>query len=156
VWGTATVVGLTGLLTASDAAFTAVRLAGAAYLVVLGVQALRAAAAPIDPSGTQLAGARVDGPRRAFARGLASDLANVKVGLFWTAVAPQAVAADAGPLLPAAMVATMASIVLVWLTGYALLAARVAPKLTGPRAGRGLNATAGVAFLALGLSLAVT
>src|SRR5438067_11564377 len=77
-WGAAAVLGLTALLTVSPAAFEALKLVGAAYLAWLGVQTLRAApaAAPVSaPNGA------------AFRRGLLTDLANVKVGLFWTALA---------------------------------------------------------------------
>ena len=42
-WGAASVLGVAALLHASATAFSALKLLGAAYLVVLGVQALRAA-----------------------------------------------------------------------------------------------------------------
>src|SRR2546426_699437 len=42
-WALATSAGLAALLVASEPAFVALRLFGAAYLVLLGVQALRAA-----------------------------------------------------------------------------------------------------------------
>ena len=51
----------------------------------------------------------------AFRRGLASDLLNVKVGLFWTALVPQFVTADSGALLPLAMVVAMGALVFAWL-----------------------------------------
>ncbi len=43
VWGAASVLGVAALLHTSATAFSALKLLGAAYLVVLGVQALRAA-----------------------------------------------------------------------------------------------------------------
>ena len=43
VWGTTSVLGVAALLAASAAAFATLKLAGAVYLAVLGVQALRAA-----------------------------------------------------------------------------------------------------------------
>ena len=114
VWGAASAVGVAALLAPSGAAFSALKLAGAAYLVFVGVQALRAAA-----RGDSLAadGGGEDGA--AFRRGLTSDLLNVKVGLFWTALVPQFVAADSSAVLPAAMVVAMGSMVFAWLTAYA-------------------------------------
>ena len=46
----------------------------------------------------------------AFRRGLASDLLNVKVGLFWTALVPQFVGAESSALLPVAMVDHVAAV----------------------------------------------
>ena len=130
-WGTATVLGLTALLTLSPAAFGAVKLMGAAYLAFLGVQALRAGA--VD-TGDVLQGA-------AFRRGLFSDLANVKVGLFWTALAPQFLAGGSG----AAMVVSAAVLAFAWLSGYALLAGRVRHVVGG----RSVNVLTGVTMLLL-------
>src|SRR5687767_2214138 len=45
-WAVATSLGLAALLVASESIFVAVKLAGAAYLVVLGLQALRGALRP--------------------------------------------------------------------------------------------------------------
>ena len=101
VWGAASVLGVAALLHTSATAFSALKLLGAAYLVVLGVQALRAAARgdALAPEGA------AERPERssaaAFRRGVASDLLNVKVGLFWTALVPQFVSADSSALLPA-------------------------------------------------------
>jgi LysE type translocator len=112
------------VLAASATAFSVVKLAGAAHLVVIGVQALRAAA-----RGERLAsdgGARRDLSRAAASRrGLPSDLLNVKVGRFWTALVPQFVTSESSALLPAAMVGSMAAMVFAWLAAYAHLAARL-------------------------------
>jgi threonine/homoserine/homoserine lactone efflux protein len=153
VWGTATVLGATALLTASASAFTALKLAGAVYLVWLGAQALLAAR-----RGDLLADEREptarSGAGRAFRTGLASDLANVKVGLFWTALVPQFLPPDSGALLPAAMVATMAALVFTGLAGYALLATRLRSALGRPRVSRAVNATIGTLLGALAAKLA--
>jgi threonine/homoserine/homoserine lactone efflux protein len=152
LWGAASVVGVAGLLAASGTAFATLKLAGAAYLVVLGVSALLAAA-----RGESLAG---DDDEReptstaaAFRRGLTSDLLNVKVGLFWTALVPQFVSADSSALLPLAMVATMGSMVFAWLTGYAYLAARLSKGLKRRGTSRAVNGTVGTALVALGARL---
>src|ERR671931_45673 len=69
VWTVATSAGVAALIVASDPAFTAIKLLGAAYLVFLGAQALWHAArgsAPTRPSAT---GARLTG-RAAVRQGL--------------------------------------------------------------------------------------
>lgn len=124
LWGAATVLGATALLTMSATAFSTLKLAGAAYLCWLGMQALLAAR-----RGELLAenddGAEPLRRGRAFRRGLASDLANVKVGLFWTALVPQFMPEGGGVALPAAMVVTMAALAFVGLVGFALVAGRL-------------------------------
>jgi threonine/homoserine/homoserine lactone efflux protein len=152
VWGAASVLGIAAVLAASGTAFAALKLAGAAYLVVLGVQALAAAA-----RGERLA---TDGVPRdelsgsaAFRRGLVSDLLNVKVGLFWTALVPQFVTADSSDLLPPAMVLTMASMVFGWLTAYAYLAARMSRTLRRRGSSMAVNGTVGGVLVALGARL---
>jgi threonine/homoserine/homoserine lactone efflux protein len=154
VWGTATVLGATALLTASASAFSALKLAGAVYLVWLGVQAMRAARRGELLAGEADRGARRTGGATAFRRGLASDLANVKVGLFWTALVPQFLPPDGGALLPAAMVATMAALVFAGLAGYALLATRLRAALRRPGVSRVTNATIGALLVALAAKLA--
>jgi threonine/homoserine/homoserine lactone efflux protein len=154
LWGAASALGIAAVLAASATAFSAIKLAGAAYLVVIGIQALRAAR-----RGDRLAadaGARDAVSRSvAFRRGLASDLLNVKVGLFWTALVPQFVAAESSALLPVAMVAAMAAIVFTWLTGYAHLAARLSRTLKQRRSSQAVNGTVGAILVALGSRLAL-
>jgi len=152
VWGAASALGVAALLAASGTAFAALKLVGAAYLVFLGVQALRAAARGDGLAADEAAAGEVS-CAAAFRRGLASDLLNVKVGLFWTALVPQFVTADSSALLPLAMVTTMGALVFAWLTGYAHLAARLSQTLKRRRSARAVNGTVGAALLALGLRL---
>ena len=91
---------------ASAAAFSALKLARRR----LPRRARRPGAARRRARRRASPGGRSERPRRApraaaFRRGLASDLLNVKVGLFWTALVPQFVSADSSALLPPAMVA---------------------------------------------------
>src|SRR3954451_12211847 len=154
VWGSATVVGVAGLLAASAAAFSVVKLAGAAYLVVLGGRALCAAW-----RGDLLAHEEVrDVPRsgwRMFRSGLTSDLLNVKVGLFWTALVPQFVTSGSSPLLPLAMIVTMGMMAFGWLAGYAYLAGRLSRTLRRRRTARAVNGWLGLMLVALGGALAL-
>ena len=137
-WGAAAVLGLTTLLTVSPAAFQVVKLAGAAYLGWLGIQTL--SAGPVSVPSGALHGA-------AFRRGLLTDLSNVKVGLFWTALAPQFLHGAAGP----AMVVTMAAVGFAWLSAYALLAAR----MRGALSGRAVNVVTGASMVVLAFLLVI-
>jgi threonine/homoserine/homoserine lactone efflux protein len=154
VWGSATVAGVAGLLATSAMAFAVLKLAGAAYLVLLGVRALLAARrGDLLASENASAGSNRSGWTM-FRSGLTSDLLNVKVGLFWTALVPQFVTAGTSPLLPVAMVLTMAVIAFVWLAGYACLAARLSRTLRRRRTARAVNAGLGAMLVALGVALA--
>lgn len=151
-WGAASSLGVAAVLAASASAFAVLRLAGAAYLAVLGARALLAA-----KRGDGLAAGRDPAVRTsraaAYRRGLASDLLNVKVGLFWTALVPQVLAAGGGPLLAPAMVVTMGAMVFAWLTASAHIAARLSGALARRGSARAVNASVGVVFLALGVGL---
>jgi threonine/homoserine/homoserine lactone efflux protein len=89
----------------------------------------------------------------AFRRGLVSDLLNVKVGLFWTALMPQFVTSGSSALLPPAMVLAMASMVFGWLTAYAYLAARMSRTLRRRGSSMAVNGTVGAVLVALGARL---
>lgn len=152
VWGTTSALGVAALLAASATAFATLKLAGAAYLAVLGAQALLAAARG-DALASGEGGDAVVSRAVAFRRGLVSDLLNVKAGLFWTALVPQFVSAESGALLPVAMVTAMGALVFAWLTGYAHLAARLSRTLRRRRSARVVNGTVGAVLLALGVRL---
>jgi threonine/homoserine/homoserine lactone efflux protein len=82
----AVAAGLSALFAAAPTAFTVLRLCGAAYLLYLGVQALRSArrGSPIDvPAGAQLSG------RYAYLRGALTNLVNPKMVTFAVAFLPQ-------------------------------------------------------------------
>ena len=84
---TAVAAGLAALVAAAPTAFTVLRLGGAAYLLYLGVQALRSArrGRPLEaPPG----GERVSG-RYAYLRGLVTNLVNPKSVTFVVALLPQ-------------------------------------------------------------------
>lgn len=84
---TAVAAGLAALFAAAPAAFTVLRLCGAAYLLYLGAQALRNArrGSPLDASQ---AGAHITG-RYAYLRGAATNLVNPKSVTFVVALLPQ-------------------------------------------------------------------
>jgi threonine/homoserine/homoserine lactone efflux protein len=88
---TAAITGLSAILMTSAVAFTAVKWAGAAYLVYLGVGALRSRSGPISLSTNGLTG---QSARAIFWQGFISDVLNPKVAVFFLALLPQFVHAQ--------------------------------------------------------------
>jgi threonine/homoserine/homoserine lactone efflux protein len=151
-WTVAASAGAAALLQASEPAFAAVRLAGAAYLVLLGAQALRDALRP-GPAGlvADAAAPRGLAPAAAFRQGLLSNLGNPKMAIFFTSLLPQF-----GSTFPALLALGLAfcSLTLAWLAGYAVAVARAGDLLRRPRIRRALAAVTGAALVALGLRVA--
>jgi threonine/homoserine/homoserine lactone efflux protein len=138
--------------------FSAVKLAGAAYLTVLGIQSLRhaIAAQPVDAAAGMDAAARGAVPvRRAFVQGLLSNLLNPKVALFYLTLLPQFVR-PGDPVLARSLVLAGLHIVmgLVWLTAYAYFLGRVGDALRRPRIRRALEGATGALLIGFGLRLA--
>jgi threonine/homoserine/homoserine lactone efflux protein len=157
VWTAATSAGVAALLVASTPAFQTLRLAGAAYLVWLGAQALWAAARPggdAVPAG-DLGRSRRLTPPAAFRQGVVSNLANPKMAVFFTSLLPQF--APAGHASFSALLALgllFCAMTLVWLAAYAAVVARMGDTLRRLGARRAIEAVTGLALLALGARLA--
>jgi threonine/homoserine/homoserine lactone efflux protein len=155
VWAVAAALGVAALLHASAPAFMALKLAGAAYLVWLGVRALTEAW-----RGTAGAPALHSPVRRTmspFRQGLLSNLLNPKIALVFTTLIPQFVeAGDQAVAKTLLLAAIFLSMGLVWLTSYALFVAKVGELLKRSGVRRVLNALTGTVLTALGVRLAFT
>jgi threonine/homoserine/homoserine lactone efflux protein len=155
VWALATSVGLVALLLASEPAFAAVRIAGAAYLIYLGLQALVAAFRPGGHGHIEV-GPRRDLRRAVAARqGLISNLGNPKMAAFFPSLLPQFVPSGEPTFLPLlALGLVFCSLTFVWLSAYAVVVARAGDLLRRPRIRRTMEAMTGAVLVALGLRLA--
>lgn len=161
VHGGAAVVGLSALLAASATAFTVVKVLGAAYLVVLGVQALwasRSRQASKRTGGDPVGGdrqAELLPARRALRQGLLTNVLNPKVAVFFVAFLPQFVPAGA-PV--AGSTALLAGLFVAMTAGYLLLlvalTVRAATLLSQPGVRCWLDRVAGVVFIGFGVRLA--
>lgn len=159
VHGLALAVGLSALLVASATAYTVVKLAGAAYLCVLGVQAILAARrAKAVTASTEDAGLapRLPSERRAFGVGLLSTVLNPKPALFFLTFLPQFVDTQHAVLPQIAFLAAIHVVVgLVWLTLYAHIVHRAHRVLTRSDVRRWLEGATGTVLIALGIRVAV-
>ncbi len=138
--------GLGALLVASEVFFVAVKWAGAAYLVYLGLAAMLGQPSPITVSRSAARGAS---PRAIYLSGLTLQLANPKTLLFFVAILPQFV----DPRLPVgAQMAWLAAGSVIpeffILAGYGFAASRAARLATDPRFARLTDRAAGVLVLA--------
>ena len=154
-WGAAVAFGLGALLAASELAFTALKWAGALYLVWLGLNLLRAPRSRFDFQLPDRGGEPP--PRRSWLRrGYFTNLLNPKVGVFYVSFLPQFLPAHvpAGPfiLLLAVLHALMG---IAWF-GLLIVATRpIARALKRPAVIRRLDRLTGLVFLGFGVKLAL-
>jgi threonine/homoserine/homoserine lactone efflux protein len=145
-------LGVSALLTASEAAFWVMKLAGGAYLIYLGVQAWRSAAS----AGTLQA---VAAPLQVvFLRGLLSNLLNPKVALFVLAFIPQFVQlapGSASALVQILLLGAIFSVLTIFAYGALGMAAGSVNRwlLRHPHYLRGINRGSGALFVASGAAV---
>ena len=147
-------LGLSALLAASPWAFTLVRFAGAGYLIYLGARLLLG-----GKSSTAVAAGLPERARSAFVQGIATNLMNPKVALFFLALLPQFIdpASRAKTLAFLALGATFITTGLIWCLVLTLAAGRLQAFLRGnPAVGRCIDKSVGALFLILGARLAAT
>jgi threonine/homoserine/homoserine lactone efflux protein len=141
--------GIAALIAASEPAFLALKLAGAAFLVFLGLQTLWAA---VRRRGVHAiaAGRRLEG-RAAFRQGLLSNLGNTKMAAFFTSLLPQF---GDGFAVLLALGLLFSTFTFLWLALYSVAVARARELLERTGVRRALEALTGVVLVALGLRLA--
>ena len=144
VWTLATAAGLALLLTRAAPLFTAIRLAGAVYLVYLGIRLLRSQAET---------GQHAKRPRRgsSFAQGLVSNLSNAKMVAFFVSLLPQFAGQEATFGLLVALGLNFCLLTLAWLSAYAFAVERLGRWLGASRLRTIVDRVAGAVLVALGI-----
>jgi len=148
-------IGLSALLMASSTAFSLLKLAGAAYLVVSGVSMLWSKPPLMAAIGEP---ARVASLRRVFLQGVFTNALNPKVALFFLAFLPQFVAADSAhkPLAFLALGLIFICTGTLWCLVLAAFAARSTDRLrTSGEAIAWINRALGGVFIYLGIRVAM-
>lgn len=147
--------GVGAVLVASAAAFTVVKVVGAAYLIWLGIKQWRAPVQGQAPSGEpRPARAGVPSLRERLALGFFTNVTNPKGIVFMVAVLPQFI----DPTRPLwlqllVLLVTTISVDLVVMHGYAFLASRLQRWLATARARRVQNRVFGGVLMLMGASL---
>jgi threonine/homoserine/homoserine lactone efflux protein len=152
----AAAIGLSALLMASSAAFTMLKLAGAAYLCFIGLTMLLSRA-PKAADEIPATGAAVS-LRQVFWQGALSNVLNPKVALFFLAFLPQFVTADS-PHKALAFILLGAIFIFngtLWCLGVAAVAAKTAGRITQASGlARWINRALGGLFIYLGVRIAL-
>jgi threonine/homoserine/homoserine lactone efflux protein len=152
----AAVLGLSAVLATSAAAFTVVKIMGAAYLVYLGVRALLSREDDSDRAGPAASRSH----RRLFAEGFVVNLLNPKTAVFFLALVPQFVEPGAGNATTQLLVisAVYVAMGLVCDGAWALTSGWVGARLAARRSvvTRRVRRASGVVYIALGAVTAFT
>ena len=153
VWVTAAGFGVTAILRASHDGYLALRICGAVYLTVFGLQALRSRALGQPVEGSNPRRSLVG---RGYRAGLMTDLLNPKVGVFFMTFMPAFIPRH----MPVAASTFGMGAVFVLLTGlyFAVMLAfvqRLVGWLRNERHRRRLNRATGLVLIGFGVRLAV-
>ncbi|MET8967300.1 LysE family translocator [Streptomyces hydrogenans] len=156
-WGALTSLGVTALLTASHLAYEILRWAGAAYLLWMAVRMIAetfrrggaGASAEVEVGGA-------DTLSGGWRQGTLTNLLNPKVGVFYVAVLPQFIPAEA-PHFAMGLALTSVHVVLgmIWSTVLIASATALGTWLRGARARRLLDRVTGTVIGAFAVRLAV-
>ena len=154
-WSLATSAGVVALLVAVEPAFAALRVAGAAYLIVLGLQAIGSAIRSRPRTSVAAAPESRVTRESALRQGVFSNLTNPKMAVFFPSLLPQFVRADAPSFASLLALGLLFSLMtLTWLCAYALAVARAGDFLRRTTVRRTIEAVTGVVLVAFGIRVA--
>jgi threonine/homoserine/homoserine lactone efflux protein len=152
VWVSATALGVSALLRASEVGYEVLKIVGACYLVWLGARSLVAVRRPAEHAVEVAAPAAV---RSGFWAGVLTDLLNPKVGVFFVSFLPGFVPAGH----PVGWVTLgfgiwYAVLTALYFAGLVAISGTVATWMSTARIRRRLDAATGLVLVAFGLRLA--
>jgi len=158
VWGAAAAGGAAALLAASQTAYRALTLAGAAYMVWMGASMLwRSFRSPRDAAAEVDVPLPTGGRWRDFGLGLSTNLMNPKVGVFYVAAIPQFVPDGVNPLLMGLLLALVHCVLgTAWLSLVVLGAGWAGPRLRRSGVVRWVDRVTGGVLVLFGARLAAT
>lgn len=161
IWGVAAAVGVSALLAASELAYRILTLAGAAYMIWLGVSLLlkslrRGQLSAPGAGGVGVPPAARNPLFRGWLTGAGTNLLNPKVGVFYIATIPQFIPADTPPLLMGVLLAGVHCVLaMAWFTLLIFGTGYASRWLQGARSIRIIDRITGTVLVGFGLKLAL-
>src|SRR3954447_12020188 len=149
VWALASVLGISALVAASEAAFWVLKVVGAVVLIWLGARAL------LGDRGSRIADRARTG-RSAYGDGLVTSFANPKLAVFFIALFPQFLHEGESVLLTTlAMALLLIAVDLVYFTLLALAVSRARRAVVGSALARRVERLTGAVMVGLGVRVAL-
>ncbi|APG92747.1 lysine exporter protein [Sinorhizobium americanum] len=150
-----TVLGLGLIISQSIYLFNIVKWCGVAYLIYIGVKALRAGQTEIDVEPGEDAGARRgQSALKAFGLGFAANALNPKAVFFFLSIFSTVVGAHTPMVAKFGYGLVMASALILWFVGVSLFMTTPRMRAAFTRASKWIDRASGMVFIALGLRLA--
>lgn len=157
-WGAGAAVGVSALLTASTLGYTALRIAGALYMVWLGSRLLiRALRDKGEDSIAEAPAPKAPRVLASWSRGLMTNLLNPKIGAFYVAVLPQFIPAHDSHLAVGLLLAFIHDLEgIIWFTGIILGTHSVRAIVMRRGARRAIDGATGATMIGFGLKLGLS
>lgn len=157
VHGLASALGLSAIIASSSSAYQIIKAAGAAYLILLGLQTLwrlrRGGAGSTVPAPAWPA---KDGTPRPFTEGLLTNVLNPKISVLFLSLMPQFIndrSATTGQI--GLLTLTFLALGAAWLTFYVVLIHRLRTAFARPAMRNRIDAVVGTVLVAFGLQLLI-
>jgi threonine/homoserine/homoserine lactone efflux protein len=150
IWGSATSLGLTALMALSTVAYNGLRIAGACYLVYLGIQMWR------REHIFQVGAGEARGAQSWLVRGLLTNLLNPKVGVFYITLLPQFIP-QGGSVIRYGFLYTLIHVAegVIWLTALTMAVRPLRAWLSRRSVVRALDCGTGTVLIGCGVALAL-
>ncbi|MBR7889400.1 LysE family translocator [Marinomonas sp. A79] len=154
---TVSALGLSVILLGSAGLFTAFKLVGAAYLVYLGVQAIRSAMKPVGMTFKDASSTKSLTAWGGFRQGILSNVLNPKPIIFYMAFLPQFIDPSHSALAQSLFMATLHFIIaMTWQTFLALMVHKARVWLARPKVALVMDSVTGVLLVGFGVKLALS
>ena len=152
LWAGASLLGLGLIFQTAGWLYQVIKIAGAVYLIVIGVRMILSVRHPADPAAPSAMPVLDDG--RAFRRGLIVDLSNPKAAAFFTSLFAVAVPPTAPLWFDGLLIGLVVVIAWGWYSGVAWAMATGPVARAYQRTERAITALAGALFVGFGVKLA--
>lgn len=152
---TYTILGLGLIISQSIYLFNIVKWIGVAYLIYIGIKALRAGKMDMpEVDGTDVVDQRRQSVIKSFMLGFAANALNPKPVFFFLSIFSTVVHVETPVMIKFGYGLVMASCLIAWFIGVSLFMTTPRMRAAFARASQWIDRTSGVVFIALGIKLA--